>query len=234
MIKQYLTSLIENSYNQNSKNILSLLERKKNSYLLDLGCDDGNWTLQLAKKIQTKNIYGVEVVPERIKIAKKNGLKIFKADLNTTLPIKNNFFDVVHANQVIEHLYDTDMFVHEISRILKPNGYAVISTENLSSWHNIFALSLGFQPFSSTNLSIKGNIGNPFALWKDKESANSNLKSWQHNRLFSYFALKDLFQKYNFKVEKIITSGYYPVWGKISRIDPIHGHWIAVKIRKTG
>lgn len=232
MLKKYLISLIDNSYRQNSQNIVNQLEINPKATLLDLGCDDGKWTLELAKKIQTKNIYGVEVVPERIKIAKKNGLKIFKADLNKTLPFKNSFFDVVHANQVIEHLYDTDKFVYEIYRILKPNGYVIISTENLSSWHNVFALSLGFQPFSSTNVSIKGNIGNPLALWNNLESKNSKLKSWQHNRLFSYFALKDLFQKYNFKVEKIITSGYYPLWGRISKIDPIHGHWIAVKARK--
>lgn len=71
-------------------------------------------------------------------------------------------------NPVIEHLFDTDNFVSESFRILKPGGYTIVSTVNLASWHNIFALILGYQPFDFANISIKGTIGNPFSLWKDE------------------------------------------------------------------
>lgn len=232
MLKRYLLSLIEKSYKQNSDNILDLLESQPHAKILDLGCDDGIWTKKLAERIGTDNVYGVEVVEERIKTAEDNGIQVRKSDLNKDLSFENSFFDVVHSNQVIEHLHNTDKFISEIYRVLKPNGYAVISTENLSSWHNVFALTLGFQPFSSSNYSAKGNIGNPFALWNNTKNMISSHDSWQHNRLFSYYALKDIFRKHGFFVETVLTSGYYPLWGKISKIDPIHGHWIAIKVRK--
>jgi len=73
-------------------------------------------------------------------------------------------FDVVHANPVIEHVFDLDRFVSEIKRVLAPGGRAIICTENLASWHNVAALFLGFQPFSTTNISETRPIGNPFAL----------------------------------------------------------------------
>ncbi len=232
MFKKYLFALIENSYTQNSENIVNMLERQADAKILDLGCDDGAGVGVLANKIGTKNMYGIEIVEERAEIARKAGVRVYNEDLNKTLSLDNDFFDVVYSNQVIEHLYDTDSFISEIYRILKPNGYAIISTENLASWHNIFALLFGFQPFSMSNYSAKGNIGNPFALWDGSNAQSLNPTSWQHNRLFSYYALKDIFKKYGFQIEKIQTSGYYPLWGKLSRLDPIHGHWIAVKIRK--
>ena len=52
-------------------------------------------------------------------------------------------FDVVHANQVIEHVFDLDRFVSEIKRVLAPGGRAIICTENIASWHSVAALFLG-------------------------------------------------------------------------------------------
>lgn len=232
MIKKYLSGLIAKSYAQNNRNILSLLEPSSEGKLLDLGCDDGHWTVELAQKIGTTKIYGADIVPERMKMAEAKNIQVATADLNAGIPYPNEFFDVIHANQVIEHLFSTDTFITEIYRMLKPGGYAIISTENLSSWHNIFALVLGFQPFSMANYSIKGTIGNPMSLWNNIPSDNLHLVSWQHNRLFSYFGLKDLAEKHGFKVEKIKTAGYYPMFFDLSILDKVHGHWIAIKIRK--
>ena len=232
MIRKYLIKTHNKARLVNNLKIMNMLEINSNAELLDMGCDDGNWTMELAKKIQTQHINGIEVVESRILNAQSRGIEVVMADLNSYLPYPNDHFDVIHANQVIEHLNNTDNFVSEIYRLLKPGGYAIISTENLSSWHNIIALIFGWQPFSMANFSKKGNIGNPFSLWKREISNNSSLLSWQHNRLFSYYGLKDLFQKFNFKVEKIKTSGYYPFFEWFSKIDPIHGHYIVYKIRK--
>lgn len=232
MVKKYLIKIHDDARDGNKKKIVKMLEVNPVAALLDLGCDDGVWTMELAEKIGTKKIHGIEVIEPRIAQSIEKGINVVNTDLNAPLPYVDNYFDVVHANQVIEHLHNTDNFVSEIYRILKPGGYAVISTENLSSWHNIAALIFGFQPFSMSNFSAKGNIGNPFSLWKNETNEKSAFSSWQHNRLFSYYGLKSLFRKFNFKIEKIQTSGYYPLFGWLSNIDPIHGHYIAYKIRK--
>lgn len=233
IIKKFLFYLINNAVKRNDKKIIDLLEIREKSNYLDLGCDDGEKTIKMAKKINTKNIFGVEIVEQRILEAKNKGIAVSSFDLNKKFLYQDNYFDIITSDQVIEHLYNTDNFIFEIYRLLKPGGYAIISTENLSSWHNVFSLILGFQPFSMANFSSKGSVGNPFSLWKNNENEKTkNLTSWQHNRLFSFFALKDVFRKFGFKVEKICTSGYYPLPGFFSKIDPVHGHFITIKVRK--
>ena len=107
-MKKYLQKLYEKAVNSNHKNIFSLLGKNSNANFLDLGCADGNLTMKLAKVIGTVNIYGVEIVDEKIKIAEENGIKVKKFDLNKRFDFEDNFFDVIVANQVIEHLYNSD------------------------------------------------------------------------------------------------------------------------------
>lgn len=75
----------------NLKNIFNLLEKNNNAKFLDLGCGDGNRTMKLSKAIGTINIYGVEIVDEKIKIAKENGIKVKKFDLNNRFNFEDNF-----------------------------------------------------------------------------------------------------------------------------------------------
>jgi 2-polyprenyl-3-methyl-5-hydroxy-6-metoxy-1,4-benzoquinol methylase len=120
-----------------------------------LSCDDGKLTTYLGKKMRSKDIWGVDVVTDRLKLAKKAGIKTINYNIEKDFPFKDNSVDVVTANQVIEHVTNLDHFVGEIYRILKPGGYAIISTENASSWCNIFASVMGWQIFSLTNFSSK-------------------------------------------------------------------------------
>ena len=129
----------ESSVRSFKESILKLLEEDPEAKLLDCGCGDGEFTLEFAKKIGTNKVYGIEIDKEAAEEAKRKGIKIYNGDLNKKLPLISSFVDVIIANQAIEHLYDTDTFVKEIYRILKPNGYVIVSTPNLASWHNIFA-----------------------------------------------------------------------------------------------
>jgi SAM-dependent methyltransferase len=105
---------------------------------------------------------------------------VTEADLNDGLPFDDERFDVVVSNQVLEHLADTDAFVSEVARVLRPGGVAAVSTENLASWHNIAALLLGWQPFSLSNVtSARAGLGNPLALHRGEASGEA---AWQHSR----------------------------------------------------
>jgi SAM-dependent methyltransferase len=220
------------AYNNNLQNILKLLEKNQDAFFCDLGCDNGEWTLELAKTINTTKIYGLEIINDRVKMAKRNGINVKSSDLNSKLPYDNNFFDVLHANQVIEHLFNTDNFVSEIHRVLKINGYVVISTENLASWHNIGSLLLGYMPFSLVNISCKSAaIGNPLAPHKNEIFWESS--SWQHNRIFTIRGLNDLFSLYGFATEKVLCAGYYPFGNWPANIDKNHSAFISIKFRKV-
>jgi SAM-dependent methyltransferase len=217
-----------------SRCILKCLEpSQKEISLLDCGCDDGEWTLQLGARVGAVRLYGIEIVDERRQASLRKGILAELGDLNEQFPFENDQFEIVHANQVIEHLTDTDNFIKEIWRTLKPGGYAVICTENLGSWHNIFSLVFGWQPFSLTNVCEKRfQIGNPLAI--HYEVAPSNPQSWQHNRVFAYRGLKEIFAVHGFVIERIEGSGYYPLPNGFSKLDPRHAAFLTLKIRKAG
>jgi len=230
-MKTMMATIFSAAVEYNHKNIIDLLEVNEQALFLDLGCDDGAFSLEIAQRIKAKNIYGVEVVPDRIKIAQEKGVKVKDFDLNGRFNFDNNFFDVVHANQVIEHLYNSDNFIDEIYRVLKPGGYAIISTENASSWCNIFASMLGWQIFSLTNFSQKKwAIGNPLAL-HNADSAN-HLNTWGHVRVYNYRGLKEYFEVCNFNVEQVKGAGYFPLPKEFGNCDKRHSHFITFKIRK--
>lgn len=213
--------------------ILNLLEENSSAQVLDCGCADGGFTQELARKIGTSEICGFDLVDEFVQAAEAKGIKVYLGDLNNPLPLDSDTFDVVHANQVIEHLHETDTFVKEIYRILKRGGYAIIATDNLAGLHNMLSLVLGFQPFSACP-SNEVHIGNPIDFYYRMET---NRKYPAHLRIFTYRGLKELFEYHGFKVEKLIGVGYYPfprtIAKLLSSVDPRHAVCLVIKVRKA-
>jgi len=218
------------------KAIYSLLEKADGVVLLDLGCGDGSSTMLVAKHIGASEVFGIDIDDEKLKKAGERGIIAYKANLNSKFPLDNESVDVVFTNQVIEHLIDVDNFVKEIYRVLRTEGYAIVCTENLASWHNIFALILGDQPYSGPYVSTKFVIGrHPLHSCVDSEAGASNADV-KHNTVLAYKALRQVFQAYGFSIEKIIGSGYYPfpkAFAKaFCRLDPAHSHFLNLKVRK--
>ncbi len=243
MLAKFYQYLWKEAYQRNDQNILSLLEKNHRADVVDIGCGDGQKTIYFKKKIGCHMVTGIDGVVGRLKAAKKRGIYIKQSDLEKKWPFPSDSFDVVVSNQVIEHISDIDHFIKEIFRILKPGGYCVISTENLSSWHNIFALILGHQAFSQTIIS-KFHVGNPFSLhFKEKTgawSANDNSgvddATFPHIKILTYRSLRAVFEAYNFQFIQGKGSGYYPLFAILGRIaavsDPYHTHFITAKFRK--
>jgi len=194
--------------------------------LLDLGCDDGERTMRFAAAAGASEIFGVEFIPERAAIARGRGIETVEQSLETPLPFEDRSFDVILSNQVIEHLFDTDTFVGEIRRLLKPGGVSVTSTENLASWHNIGALVMGWQPFSLTNVTAKrGGVGNPLAVTRADPPPRPG---WQHHRVFAARGLVELFEAHGFERVQLLGAGYYPFSPKLGRRWPRHASFLTV------
>jgi SAM-dependent methyltransferase len=212
------------------RSILSLVDRNLNAKYLDCGCADGSYTVEVGKVIGTEFINGIEIEPVSAELSERHNVATTRGDLNKRLPFENSVFDVITANQVIEHLYDTDSFMHEVFRILKPGGYAVVSTNNLASWHNIFALVLGKQPFPCDVSSSSHGMGKLIPLF-DGEGA-----SGAHLRIFTVPSLRGIFEYHGFKVERIVGVSYYPLPSVIARraaqLDRWHAAYITIKGRK--
>lgn len=215
--------------------IVALTEYNPDAIALDCGCGNGANTLLMIKRIKPREIWGIEADQNVAQEAERKGIRVFVANMNSIFPLGDRAVDAVLSNQVIEHLPDTDRFMTEIWRVLKPGGYAIICTENLASWHNIGALIFGWQPFSLTNISNKAaGLGNPLALHHLEDPTGS---SWnQHMRILAHDGLIDLSKVHGFKVETVRGAGYYPLSRRpakyMAAIDPRHTAFLTLKIRK--
>jgi SAM-dependent methyltransferase len=214
--------------------ILDMLEPQPGARLLDVGCDDGAWTEIVRRKLGVRpaQVAGVELVPERVDRARMRGFDVREGDLDARWPFDDGIFDVVHANQVIEHVTRLDHFVGEVKRMLRPRGRVLVCTENLASWHNVAALVLGYQPFSLTNVSTRRPIGNPLALHNGEPAP---LESWQHVHVLSLAALRDIFDAHGFAIDATWGTGYHPLPGRLATrmaaLDPRHAHFIGLVAR---
>lgn len=238
-LKKYLTEIIDAAVVEEGKNLAKLAEKDPKANFVDLGSGPEryfkNSLLRVVEEIGTKKITVVDIYPDFLKDARKYNFNVIKSDFSKKLKFGSSQFDAVLSNQVIEHLYDVDLFVSEIYRILKPGGYAILGTENLAAWYNILPLFFGYQPFISTNISFKRNIGNPLTL-HPKEQYWSGNKWMGHIKLFSYQAFADIFKVHRFVVEKVLGSGYYPLPASfanfLSSCDVRHSCRLQVKVRK--
>lgn len=241
MLKGYFSYLYENTAKNSGNAVYSLLEPNKNAALLDCGCWNGVNTKKFGNIVGTNHLYGVEINKAKAKEASKKGINVEIADLNKRLPYKNNFFDVIIVYHVIEHLVNVRLFVSELHRILKNDGYVIIGTPNLASWHNIFALLLGVQPFSGP--TIKPDYESDIKLVKninrerlDKIFSGNKSKDLEHIKIMTLKALVGLLRESKLNVEEVKGFGYYPFPPPFStllqKFDHWHSHYVLVKSRK--
>jgi len=113
----------------------------KTGKVLDIGFGDGFFFKALYKCNKNLNLYGLDISEKNVEITKReldeSGIKV---DLTVgsidTLPFSENYFDVIVASEVLEHLDNSTLQkgLSEIVRILKPGGYFLATTpanENL-------------------------------------------------------------------------------------------------------
>jgi len=213
-----------------------LITKKGIDKLLDVGCGDGELTMEFVEIAKPQQVYGIEFVGERRQQAESRGIQCVSFDLNGKWSYDDNYFDLIISSQNIEHLHNTRLYLEECHRCLRKGGQLIVLTENLASWANIGALFFGWQPFSTT--IINGwNIGNPLIWHIDDSKDIEFLEKHQdtgisglvgHVRVLTYCGLKDLMEKAGFQNVNAYTKGYAPFWGWLSDlfcfIDRRHGH----------
>lgn len=102
--------------------------------ILDIGCSNGQLTQEVARITYAKSAVGIDIDPKRIRKAqelkKSAGLKNFEfllADASDLKIFSDQKFEAVFSNMTFQQLSDFRPALHEIYRVLKSGGQAVIN-----------------------------------------------------------------------------------------------------------
>jgi 2-polyprenyl-3-methyl-5-hydroxy-6-metoxy-1,4-benzoquinol methylase len=168
--------------------------------LLDIGCNDGSITKQFARLAD--ELHGMDLEEENLEAAEAHDVKVRIADAEEEFPYENEFFDVVFAGELIEHLFDPEKFLARCHRILKPGGILVLTTPNLASLTNSYRLLLGWYPVLMSPFLSQG-MGDHIHMFTvpklrevlhimnfDFTGAGSNCVLWRRSRFFLWLADK--------------------------------------------
>jgi ubiquinone/menaquinone biosynthesis C-methylase UbiE len=103
---------------------------RRGSSLLDLGCGEG-----LLALLKRKDVYlaGIDLSPELVEMASRNGYDAARVGQLTELPFEDDSFDYVVSLDVFGHVdfADKDALLAEIKRVLRPDGVTMHGIESL-------------------------------------------------------------------------------------------------------
>jgi 2-polyprenyl-3-methyl-5-hydroxy-6-metoxy-1,4-benzoquinol methylase len=156
----------EKAFSKSLKPILSRLKKwlpkhKKIKYL-DVACGAGQ-LLYGFKKMGYEDIYGVDVSPQQVLVAKKISNNVFEGDALEFLKKNKNTFDLITAIDILEHLDKNEMFdfLDAIYLSLREGGRLILQMPNAESpfGHKIRYCDLTHEnSFDPSNLSSILNI----------------------------------------------------------------------------
>lgn len=161
--------------------VLKYIKPQQDSKLLDVGCATGSLLHQLSKKNKNIVLYGLDISPKMVDIAKKklgSRADIVVSSANT-LSFKENTFDFVTCATSFHHYKEPQQALNEMYRVLKPNGTLLLLdpfTNNLTRKVMCKLLDIIFNE-KDTNLFTKEQMKYMF-----KVSGFKNIK--QHTYLY--------------------------------------------------
>lgn len=206
--------------------ILKIIKHFKNMRILDLGCGHGH----LSKRLSDRNdVYALDVI-DFSSFFKGTKVKFVKHDANKRLPFKAKFFDIVIANEVLEHLKNLNFVLDEIKRVLKDSGLLIADVPNTAL--NLLADTFGifgsfktlFYPINKKNIqSYRNKLQFRMVSAKTGRYKLSKIfyliliflwlmdycrREHIHKHSFRWWTKK--FKEHNFKIRKIIPCCFLP------------------------
>lgn len=155
--------------------------------VLDLGTKDGRKTSQL-----DACVVGVDINFER---RQSNDITFIAGDARE-LPFPNDTFDVVIADQLLEHVHSTDAVVAEVARVLKPDGQAYIAfphrfmptkPHELPRWFSLLPAAgrqwVGSQVISAEEEEYSKYSNSPLSPWGARKVFEKHFEDVDHGTL---------------------------------------------------
>jgi SAM-dependent methyltransferase len=118
--------------------LTKFIDNVSKKIILDAGCGNGFLENQLAK--DAEDVIAIDSSTELLNFAKSNvkqdNVQFQLGDLTKKLDLKDNYFDLVISNMVLQYLPNLEIFAKEASRILKKNGFLIMFVDHPS--HALF------------------------------------------------------------------------------------------------
>lgn len=155
---------------------------RPNLRILDLCCNDG----VIANYFQEKgcNVACFDISERALDMAKSRGLgETYCGNAQEPLPFHHSSFDIVWWGDNVEHLFEPLKALHEICRILTPNGLLLLSTPNMG-WiaNRVYYLLTG--------------------MIRKTEGHNNSPWEWEHIRFFNRKVMESFLKQGGFKMEE--------------------------------
>jgi SAM-dependent methyltransferase len=96
-------------------------------------------------------------------------------------------FDLVFAGEVLEHLLYPNEFLDRAAAVLRRDGLLLLSTPNLTAWHNRLLVAFGYSPSNYSMLPDRP-VGLPALLGRRLGHGYGD-----HVRVFGFRALREVF-----------------------------------------
>lgn len=121
------------------------------TFILDCGCGSGEYILEFLN--YSPNVYGIEYDFKKVETYKSLGVhteNVIQGDIQD-MQFKDETFDVVFLNEVLEHIPNQKKVLAEIRRVLKKDGVLVVRSPNRLYPFEVHGVKLKFkeQPVSN-------------------------------------------------------------------------------------
>lgn len=180
----YFCILLGLGKNYRKEVIKSLDLPKEDIVILDAGCGTGSLAIEIKQEKSTTTIYGVDIDPKIISIAKKKANKKnlainFEVSPIQKLPFKDKSIDIVYSSLVFHHLSQKIKIeaLKEIHRTIKDNGYFLLADFGKPK-NKLPSLSWLTMIFEEGYDNYKGNLPK---MIKDSGFKNVEIVSYKRN-----------------------------------------------------
>lgn len=172
-------------YTNIRKDLISMIEDKKDLKVLEVGAGFGETLFYLKQKGIATEAIGLDIFED---VEKRNQYKkidnfIFGNIEELDLPQYNGYFDVILLADVLEHLIEPAVVLEKLKNYLKPDGEILVSMPNIRHYT------------AFVKIFIKGNF----------DYDESGLFDYTHRRFFCKKNIRELIES-NFKVKREASS----------------------------
>ncbi len=122
------TPFVTKIFKKRLKIAIEFAQIQDSSNILDVGSSYGYLVMLLHNLYPSCQCYGVDKDPDWVGHPAENLSNChFRVADAKRLPFNNDYFDVVFVLDVLEHIRDFHLVIKEMHRVLKPNGFAILS-----------------------------------------------------------------------------------------------------------